>query len=79
MKIVKRFIAPYGVHVGIQAAPFMKIIPFKRVTLPFCKRMHDLRIFACSRGIKTHRALYAVEVVVKAHIGINEQRRRNAL
>ena len=79
MQIIQCFITPDRVHVRIKPLSRMEIIAVKRHALPFCKRMHHLRLGLRAGNIKAYGAFHTVQVVVKAALRLHEQRRCNAL
>ena len=78
MKVIHFFVAPDGVHIGINALADGKAVNVKRHPLPLCKRMNNGGCLARFLYIKRNGALNSVQVVVESRFRLDEKRRRNA-
>ena len=68
MDVVQLFIPADGVHIGVKAAAYRKIVALEGQTLPFCQRVDDLRLRAHSGDVEADGALIAVQIVVETGI-----------
>ena len=74
MEIVGLFVAPDGVHVGEEALSGVELIALQGQTLPFGKRMDNLRLRTDVGDVEADGALIAVEIVVEAGALLDKQR-----
>ena len=73
--IVALVVAADCVHIRVNAFSASETVTLQCDTLPFCKRMYDLRLDAALLlDVEAHRAFNAVEVVVYARIALDEKR-----
>ena len=79
VQVIHFFITADGVHIGIKALARLKAVFVKGEPLPFGERVDDLCLRPGFENIKRDGAFNAVEVVVDAGRGIDEQRRGNPL
>ena len=79
MDIVKILIAADGVHIGVKTVANEEMIFLQSEALPFCQRMHHLRVGSNGGDIEGNGALLARKVIVQAGIFIHEEGRGNAL
>ena len=67
MDIVRYFIAPYSVHICVEALTYIKTVLFKGVSLPFCKRVNDFsRALILVENVESYGTLNSVQIIVKS-------------
>ncbi len=74
VNVVGVFITSHGVHVGVKSLSRVECVDVQRVTLPFCKRLHDLGIITDVFYIKIDRALDSVQGIVESG-GVSDKQR----
>jgi len=78
VEVVELLVAPDRVHVADDALADVEVVALEGVALPLGQRLHDLGIVPHGRHVEADGALDAVQVVVHARGGIDDERRRHA-
>ena len=78
MNVVSVLVAADGVHVGVKSLVDAVVVSFECNSFPFCKRMDDLKLGVRGEQIEADGSLGAVEVIVQAAVGCDEQGGGNA-
>ena len=66
VEIVQLLVPAYGVHVRHKAVAHIEAVVVKGQPLPLCQGVHHLAVYPHGGDVEAHRALHAVEVIVKA-------------
>ena len=79
VEVVQFLITADGVHVAVQTLAHTEAVVLQGLALPLGQRLHHLCFGAAVLDVKGDLALHAVQVVVQAGGGLQEQRRRHAV
>ena len=79
MQIVRVVIAADRAHIGVKPLADAEVVAHQRHALPLGQRLHDLGLAADLLHRKVNLALHAVQIIVDAAVGADDDRRGDAL